>query len=1008
MATHGEAAAMTLGLIARAFFGLPGLIAGGAAALLLFTQRTVEVGAEHVKIGAIISAFWTATVNSAQAAGELVVPVWDFIAESAAVVPTRLALRWAEVKGDFASLVKWLTDKWASLMTMLSEGAAKVPFFGELADSLAKNAQGAKNFSAEMTAMMKDADAAADAATAGLAKQEAARGAVSAAYQKFMALDANATLANAAATAEANQREENARMEKLDGLKKMVGATDELTGSTGALADATTKAGGAAKKQADELAGAKKVLEEFKLANQRAREALTAGITTDRDNAIAEGVQKLQDALHGTNTSMEQFLKTAGYTREQFEAMLGNTHDMTAQLSKQADLVGSIAEGLKSFQTGDLAGGGTSIVQGLSDALFGEQMKNAFDDLATKLANGIKGALGKSGLLSGNAQMTSAVGSGIATAAIGGMNEDASTVGAGIGQAAGAVLGSFIPGVGTAIGSVLGALAGGGIAKALSGGSDFKRASGVAFEGTPYERSVRTSDTVKVGRQDLALEGRFAFQAVKDILGDFQGALTDYVKSTGGTVAAGTKLVVDQAAALKAITGAVNEKGIKGTGKEGKEAGERIQARVAEIMAIAGLIVQKAEPQLTEAQRLWREAQKKFSDENVAILRDLGFSAAQIAKAQQAVRADIVNAFDQEMAGALIDTGRATKQQLDLWKQIELKALHDRRAQSLATAKEIGANVDLVLANFAGQRAEIVEKWKEMVDALAPPIEAKITNRERLDFADSILDQLTTINKGAAASRSAIQHWYMVQVAIAKDNRIQMIAEARRLGLSVLDVNRLYNQQIVEINKARDDLLTAKAREAAQAQVAAVTDLLGKLNDRMKDLVSQRSDVMQELTKRANEARQAEEALADARKGLAVSTLAPGGPLDVFKALQAQFNESVATAKTGDAGAASDAGRLAQQLLEAGRNVYGSSTGYASLFKQVNTSLTGVQGVFDKEADRIEAVLDKETFADVTEKSTTALLKALGSIDATMDRVQKSIDAQTAKLTTAQQKSKVA
>ena len=126
-------------------------------------------------------------------------------------------------------------------------------------------------------------------------------------------------------------------------------------------------------------------------------------------------------------------------------------------------------------------------------------------------------------------------------------------------------------------------------------------------------------------------------------------------------------------------------------------------------------------------------------------------------------------------------------------------------------------------------------------------------------------------------------------------------------------------------------------------------------------LQSKRSDILQELARRSEEASRAEQTLLDARRGLVTSALNPGGPLDIFRALKKQFNSAI---RSGDADAAAG---LASDLLSAGRGIFASGTGYAELFRTVNEQLLGAQRDFHKRAGTIDAALDQRTYKEVAE-----------------------------------------
>jgi predicted nucleic acid-binding Zn-ribbon protein len=391
------------------------------------------------------------------------------------------------------------------------------------------------------------------------------------------------------------------------------------------------------------------------------------------------------------------------------------------------------------------------------------------------------------------------------------------------------------------------------------------------------------------------------------------------MKALGVTAEAGVNLVVDQKKALKAITGYANDFDAPRDARSEAEAA-RIAQRVAEIVALAATVAKEAGSELTNAQLAWRAVQKQFSETNVAILKDLGFSAKQIKAAQNEIKNNLAEGFNREMVNILVDTGRATKHELDVWKRYELEALGERRRAALRTAREIGGSEALVLASFKAQSKDISKQYTEMLDAITP-------DKAILDFSRAI--------------------------------------------------------------------------EKLEKSISSLTT-------RLNDLDSQRSDVIGELTRRSEAARDAEQALLEARRGLAGSNLAPGNPMTLLKTLQSQFGSAISAARGGDAGAASTAASLAQSLLQQGQQVYGSSSAYSSLFKSVNTQLAGAQGALGTGAKRIERQLDPLTFTQVTERSTASLLKALSTLNASIAKVEAKIEEQNKQLARTQAKARVA
>lgn len=867
---------------AAAIFGARfavGLAASVAATLNLSTALGVLRGALiRTGIGALVVAAgemvfqFTRLVeatggwgNALNALWDIATAVWNGITTGASGIPVALSGVWGQLSADFYGTLSDMAGAWGDFTNMLAGWASAAGLDG-VAGKLIELRDNADKFSTEMGEAWDQAHA----------------------------------MAEAAAAAAGN----------------LAGAS----GAAGSLGAGLGKAAGAAKKVADELARAKDVLAEQVKAHQDLVDRMAkAG---DYSEFVTKETDRLRDALEKSGMSLDDFLRTMDMTRDTYRDMLRDTERMTNELERQAQLAEDIGAGLRQMATGDFSGGLENMVQSLADSLWGTQMDDAFKKAGEAISKAVSKGLGGIGAATGLSDTAmSYVGAGIGTAAVGVLNGSAQQVGAGIGSAIGGALGTtvgtkiggMLGSIAGPIGTVLGAAAGGFISKLFGGGDDdkWKQVTGTAFTGTTYETAVTSRGRINTQTdQGFSPEGRFAFDGLVKLTANFNRELREYVKAAGGEVEKGTNLVVNQNAVIKAIAGRTENLPYKG--EEGKRFAEQISTRVAEVMALAGTIAKKAGPELTNAQKLWRETQERFSKENVAILRDLGFSARQIRDAQANIRRDLAGDFNKEMLDALVDTGRATKRELDDWKNAELRALNERREAAFHTAREIGASTAVVYSSFRAQRNEILANYKDMLS------------------------------------------------------------------------------------------------DIGKATIEAIQSTISTLTTKLNGLDQERSEVMAELTKRAEEARNAERALADARKALAVSDLAPGGPMDQLRALQSQFNAAIGAAKGGDAGAASTAASLAQSLLQQGQQVYASGGAYSALFKSVNTSLAQAQSGLGAGAQRIEKQLDPLTFMQVTEKSTTALLKALSTLNTSIQKVEAQIAAQNKKLAAAEQKARVA
>lgn len=877
--------------------------------------------------------------------GEVASGVWEGIKTSATAIGPALGSVWAGVRVKFLSMIADITNRWALFLEAI--GASADSAYAAF-DSVYAAMQAAQ---VEQAALAEQAGA---AMSAGFAKVSEAVGKLRASVA-----ESEASLGGAATAG-------------------------------GRLGDALSGAAGGAKKAADELARAKDVLGEQLAEHERIKAAL-AGTSTETE-FVAKETERLRDALQKSGVTLDDFLRTAGLTSDEYSAMLRKTEAMNEQWDRQKASVQDIAKALSGIALGSV-GAGEGIGDALSaitDGAFGASLDAAFKDAAKTLSDAISKAMSGIGSATGLSDTAMAyAGTGLGMAAVGAINGNVEQIGSGIGSAVGGALGSSLTsGLGGALGAlggpvgmILGGALGGFVSRLFGSDSTWETVNGTAFAGTSYAQDA--SVRVNFDNPNPTADARLAYAGTVSLLRDFQRELEDFVAAAGGTLRTGAEHVVKETQAVKAITGVLDAGDVPGSGPEAEQLAATISARVAEIMGIAATIVSEAGPPLTQAQVLWRETQAKFSEENVAILRDLGFSAREIANAQAEVRRSLATDFNKEMLDALVDSGRATRAELNRWLGSELDGLKERRTQALRTAEEIGASERLVRASFAAQAKDVRAEFREMLRDMADDVEETRARIDRLQYRGGILNEL--VQDGA--SNETMRRWLTTNRAILEEQRRDAIAEARRLGVDVSLVRQLYNQRLVDLERQYGEMRAS----AAQAAVDRMTEKVNAVDSR-------RSEILQELAQRAEEARRAEQTLADARANLATSDLAPGGPLDRLAELQRQFADAAAAARLGDADAASRAGSLAQSLLQQGQQVYASSGSYADLFRSVNEQLLAAQNQSGARALRIEGALDSTTFVEATERSTAALLRALGRLDERLADLGDRIDRQTRKI----------
>jgi tape measure domain-containing protein len=939
-----EVAVLALGAIAAIFLGLPAMIAGVAVALALFTQRTFEIGGETVKVATLIETEWAGVKEVVSGTWAAIV---DIISGSIQAV--------GDVFAQFAPVVEAVGTLFA---TIHDHAVANFGTFDQI-------------FNVAVTAFNQFLGAVTDWANKViaafmylwnqikeiwgwiLAKISGGLTSLGSALGQIPGAGAVAEMFNNASAA-VDQFTNNAGGKITDLANTTVKAVDDATKG---LQDIGAKAGDVVTATANATNGAVKTIGDAIDNTSIAVKADTAGIAAGVD-AISNAVDTAAQKTHEAGVETEKLGRLTKQTAEQARAnadatgvaaanvgKLGKAHKAAAEhvraltdvekaaLKEAKDLENewnnisdSISKAFIGLTEGkDPTKGLGNLLTGIQD-MFEQQMKPMFDGLAKSITNSLRSAMSsisKSSSFLAPATV-GAVGAGLGTAAVGVMNGSVKEIGGGIGAAAGAALGSFFGPIGTMLGGALGGAAGGLLSGLFGRGKDnWKRPSGVAFEGTTFASSVTGSRRVNTDHP-IDSAGKFAFLGVQNLLGDFNKELREFVEAAGSTVKSGSKLVVNETKALKLITGTLSDRTANRPGESEAEAGARITKKITEIMNLAAKLAEGAGPPLTAAQQAFRAIVHDFSKANVEILHELGFSVKTINDARAKALHDLRVGFNTEVIDTLVGTNRETASELKKWRDMHLRALGEQEKAALKTAREIGGSLKLVRDSFNAQRADV-----------------------RADYAGKLADR---------ASKLADQVNGPLDAAIAK----------------------------------------------FQLHIAALTDTLNRLDQ-------QRSDILRELTTRSQALRGAEKALRDERRSLAGDqSLSPGGPLDRLATLTKQFHDAIAAVKRGDTSRVGDATGLASSVLGAGRDVYASSTAYARLFASVNRDLLAAQGTVAGKAGKIEKTLDAETFSNVTEKSTTALLKALSAVNRSITNVEKKIDDQNKLIKHAETKKKVA
>ncbi|MFN3261325.1 MAG: tape measure protein [Pikeienuella sp.] len=834
---------------------------------------------------------------------------------------------------------------------------------------------------------------------------------------------------------------------------------------------------------------------------------------------------------------------------------------------------GSFHGGLRDLASTITGGLTNDLAKNLGDEL--KSLKGAFKDLFSGLFDGQGQLFGLD-----NATITG-IGAGIGIGISGILSGNSQQIGAGIGTAAGAALGSFIPVIGTSLGAALGGIVGS-LASSLFG----SKPSGSA---TAFTAGAQAGEVVYRGSGSLRQAGTSAAEAVADVLGlvremfsvTTEGITRIVADGLRGdnidvTVASGPKAlaefginkeagldlsdaITELGAAMQA-TGEITrreldliESALDRSGDDPEAFARIIQQAYAfrdQIKAAAREYVTGVDETATTYQQAFRNIRETFSREATADVRALGVTTREIVLARRQARRELREAYNFDVASQLVETGYATREGIDAWFALVQEQFQRSRQAAIATAKEIGGDVELTKQLYAAQYQVLRDQYRGYLDELTNETAAAAAATQAA-YQDALRNAIGSALQSGEASAEALDRWrrltaqqiqadYEVQrqnaiaagagrrdlellqevlldlpmrqlredfrqfayeienaAAIAREAFEDVLRGAIESALQTGDVSAeaisrwraiterqiraAYEEQrraAVAAGAAQDDLAIlrevmldiplaelaaefedlaaqvanaaaalrsefesvllnaisgalqsgqadaaalAKFRELSSAQIRAeyeeqrqaavaagatqaelallrrymldlplseLTDQFNRFSDEISGVLDaiaeaegERADVLAELTRRANELRAAEEALADARRDLVTSDLSPGDERSQLAAIRAQFDDLVSAGAGGNAQAAQDAARLAQALLQQGQAVYGSSTLYGELFKDVNTALAALESSVAITADRIESELTAESFDEITQRTTNQLLAALAQLD---------------------------
>lgn len=693
-------------------------------------------------------------------------------------------------------------------------------------------------------------------------------------------------------------------------------------------------------------------------------------VTTGLRNAITGAVQ---GALNGTG---------GGFSLGGLLGSIFGGGGTGGPASLGSIIGGGVSGGAAAGAGGVLGGLGNAlglggILGGVNDWLSGGGILSAFGFGSGSLTNALSGGGILSTLQTGLGNFL--VGNTIASA----LGLVGNSTGGMIGGGAGALLGNMIlPGIGGIIGSFLGSALGGLFGPGVTSHMAAQRltANGVSGRvwgvGGDDELIPETIQGVTDAAQRV-LEGQDILRQLGGTLGSFVSylavsanrersgyKLTDTVTGQQTTEIRSSTIGDPQelsSTALRAVlsdTTFANET-LDAVSKAMLAAGKSFED-VLEVLGDLHDIL----PATEEATSQWGQALDKL-EQTFADLRASTEGVAGVAEQLDQAFADAMAALGQEFAKSIEDSILAIESPLTLQFEQLLKV----QAQRLTDANRLGVDVarvmhlnELELTRFieqAGGSAEafaaLNDIFQELIDKAAaagnatqPLIDAYNQARAGVvnAFDNDVAQQIANLANPTLGALKALL-----------DAQKARLEQARAIGANIIAVERLNAME----QKAFFESLTDEQRQSLAAYLGMIEDFTGRiavvlsqLNDELNARINDTDAMRQDLLRQADAMRTLSENLASTRQSI-VDRYGALTPMAGVNALRERFANLAEEARGGNDSALQALAQVGQQLIEASRNLYGSTSTFRGDYDLVTSVLQEAESLATDRADTLES-----------------------------------------------------
>lgn len=372
-------------------------------------------------------------------------------------------------------------------------------------------------------------------------------------------------------------------------------------------------------------------------------------------------------------------------------------------------------------------------------------------------------------------------------------------------------------------------------------------------------------------------------------------------------------------------------------------------------------------PDTEEATSVWAQALKALND----TFTDLRASTAGVTGVAQQLDqafADAKAAIADQFSSSIEDAITGIENPL----QLQFEALMKVQAQRMADAAALGVDVarvmhlnELELTSFiekAGGSAEAFSNLTAIFDEMIAKAQAAGQDTQPLldayqgaqqgvldAFDKSIADQFAQLtNPTLAALRGLLE---------AQKARLE---QARAIGANIVGVERLNALE----QKAFFEGLTAEQKSALAGYLGLIEDftgrigvVLGQLGDELSKRIDDTEQMRSDLMQQSDAMRQLSENLVALRQGI-VDRYGAATPMAGVDALRERFANLADAARQGNDSALNAMGQVGQQLIEASRNLYGSTSTFRGDYDLVTQALEEAANIAGTRADDLQSQAD--------------------------------------------------